>query len=548
MILVSLIRQRTRVSLRGVAMLTALSGIATTMILMVVNMAAEQASQGQVSLRLLALMGVSLLAFGWSQRQSDVIVAREAEHILHDMRLRLFDNVRKAGPDTLNDIGQGPLQTALTQEMQTISSTLPMMLTGMQQMVLLVFVSLYMAWLSIPAFIMVMGFSVIAAAVHLHRARKVMDATREAIAEENKLFDGLTDLLQGFKEVRMNRARRDALMVQLYDLSDRTRLGKTAIKRQWGREFALIQMAFYVMMGLMVFVVPIFTTDYHEVATQTTTAALFMIGPIGSLLFAIPSFGNAEASLTLISRLDQALIEAASGSAVRGDLSEKPEPVDHGLDEAVYEVALRDLSFAYRDGMEGRGFALGPLNATFKRGEISFITGGNGAGKSTMISLLTSLRVADNGDILVNGEPLAREQLQTYRDKFATVFTDYHLFRELFGIDPVDPARAKALLEKMEIDDKVELIGNSFSTTDLSQGQRKRLMLVTAMLEDKPILVLDEWAADQDPYFRTVFYEKLLPELRDQGKIIICVTHDDRWFNVADRIYYLRDGCLISVV
>lgn len=542
MILVDLIRQRTRVSLRGVAMLTALSGIATTMILMVVNMAAEQASQGQASVRLLALMGVSLLAYAWSQRQSDVIVAREAEHILHNLRLRLFDNVRKAGPDTLNDIGQGPLQTALTQEMQTISGALPMILTGLQQMVLLVFVSFYMAWLSMPAFIMVMGFSVIAAVVHLHRARKVSDATRDAVAEENKLFDGLTDLLQGFKEVRMSRARRDDLMVQLYDLSDRTRLAKTAIKRQWGREFSLIQLAFYVMMGLMVFVVPIFTTDYHEVATQTTTAALFMIGPIGSLLFAIPSFGNAEASLAQISRLDQALIAAAAPPTGTDGVVKTGQGAVLPVDDVVRDITLSDLCFAYRDQNGGKGFALGPLNAKFERGKISFITGGNGAGKSTMISLLTGLRSAESGDILVNGVPLAPDQLQSYRDRFATVFSDYHLFRDLFGIAPVDPERAQMLLEKMEIDDKVELVDNAFSTTDLSQGQRKRLMLVTAMLEDKPVLVLDEWAADQDPYFRKIFYEYLLPELRDQGKIVICVTHDDRWFHIADQVCYLRDG------
>ncbi|WP_143589701.1 cyclic peptide export ABC transporter [Thalassospira mesophila] len=542
MILLNLIRERTRVSLRGVSMLTALSGIATTMILMVVNMAAEQAAEGRVSLRLLALMGVSLLAFGWSQRQSDVVVAREAEHILHNLRLRLFDNVRKAGPDVLADIGQGPLQNALTQEMQTVSASLPVILTGIQQMVLLVFVCFYMAWLSIPAFLMVMAFTVIAAAVHLHRVRKVSSATRDAQAEENQLFGGLTDLLHGFKEVRMNRRRRNGLMAQLHGLSDRTRIAKTAIKRQWGREFALIQLAFYVMMGLMVFVIPLFTTDYHDVATQTTTAALFMIGPIGTLLFAIPSFGNAEAALTEISRLDDALTTANDGQVAPNSNVTDADTAALPAKDAISQIALRDLCFAYTGGVEGRGFALGPLNATFNRGEVTFITGGNGAGKSTMISLLTGLRVANSGGITLDDVHITDARLQAYRDNFATVFTDYHLFGELYGVNAVDPARAEALLEKMEIANKVKLVNHAFSTTDLSQGQRKRLMLITAMLEDKPILVLDEWAADQDPHFRKIFYETLLPELRDQGKIVICVTHDDRWFHIADRLYHLRDG------
>lgn len=143
---------------------------------------------------------------------------------------------------------------------------------------------------------------------------------------------------------------------------------------------------------------------------------------------------------------------------------------------------------------------------------------------------------------MVNDCPLPTDALQLYRDHFATVLSDYHLFRELYGIDEIDPKRVEPLLKQMEIDDKVEIDDNAFSTTSLSQGQRKRLALIAALLEEKPVLVLDEWAADQDPHFRSVFYEKILPSLRKQGKIIICVTHDDRWFDAADTIYHVRDG------
>ncbi|MDP2699984.1 cyclic peptide export ABC transporter [Thalassospira sp.] len=541
MLLIKLIRTRARVSLRGVIALSALAAISTTLILMVVNMAAEQASNGDVSLRLLALMAVSVLGFAWAQKKANLITAREVEYILHDMRVRLFDGVRAAGPDLLARIGQGRLQSALTQEMQNISTSLPMILIGVQQMVMLVFVSLYLASLSVIAFVMIAIFSAVAAFVHIHRMRAVLAAGQKATADEGRLFGGLTDLLHGFKEVRLNRTREQDLLTDLHGFSHDARTAKTTIKEQWGREFAMIQLAFYLMMGMMVFVVPMFTTDYHDMAMQTTTAALFMIGPIGAFMQTIPALGDAENALSRLNALDQEMQDELARDHHGSDNTAQWPALD------PREIVLRDASFAYRDPTDGRGFAVGPLSITFRRGEISFITGGNGSGKSTLIALLTGLRPVASGAIAVDDVDIDPTRMQSWRDCIATVFSDYHLFSELYGHEDIDPDQANRLLHQMEIDTKVTLTGNRFSTTDLSQGQRKRLALVAALLENKPVLVLDEWAADQDPHFRAFFYEKLLPELRAQGKMIICVTHDDRWFDRADHIYHMRDGQIETV-
>ncbi|MGM0562114.1 MAG: ATP-binding cassette domain-containing protein, partial [Pseudomonadota bacterium] len=305
-----------------------------------------------------------------------------------------------------------------------------------------------------------------------------------------------------------------------------------------------IQLAFYFMMAAMVFIVPNFTTDYHDVAVQTATATLFLLGPIGSTIMAVPSFNDADAAISKITELETRLGEAleqqrAAVGGTRAEADEAPAGSSQRIQD-IQEIALKSVRFTY-PGPTG-GFGVGPLNARFKSGEITFITGGNGAGKSTIIALLTGLRPVDSGEITVDGHAVPVEKLQDYRDRFATVLSGYHLFGELYGIDPIDPERVDALIRQMEVDHKVTLEGNGFSTTALSQGQRKRLALIVAQLEEKPILVLDEWAADQDPHFRAVFYEEILPSLREQGKILVCVTHDDRWFHVADRIYHVRDG------
>lgn len=546
MLLIDLLRSRTRIDLRLAVGLLSLASIATTMVLIIVNLAAEQAEDGVASMRYLGMMGLSLIGYIWAQKKSSDMIAAEVEHILHQLRLGMFDRVRKAAPDTLARVGQGAVQTALTQEMQTVSAALPLMLNGVQQVVLIICVAAYLAWLSTFAFVMISVLAIVVSTIHLQRIRKINDATRDAIDDENLLFGGLSDLLHGFKEVKMNSRRRAALLGALNDRSIRARDTKSVVKAQWSREFALIQLAFYGMMAAMVFIVPIFTSDYHDVAVQTTTAALFMIGPIGAVVAAVPSFTDSDVALRKIKDIDDQLEDALDAQhaqeATNGTSS--PETLEklRGALGNIAEISLRDVRFAYPGTSDSPGFAVGPINATFKKGEITFITGGNGAGKSTIIAVLTGLRPAAGGSIMVNDCPVPTDALQLYRDHFATVLSDCHLFRELYGIDDIDPKRVQTLLKQMEIDDKVELDDNAFSTTSLSQGQRKRLALIAALLEEKPVLVLDEWAADQDPHFRSVFYEKILPSLRKQGKIIICVTHDDRWFDTADTIYHVRDG------
>ena len=98
-----------------------------------------------------------------------------------------------------------------------------------------------------------------------------------------------------------------------------------------------------------------------------------------------------------------------------------------------------------------------------------------------------------------------------------------------------------------EMKEKVEMTDQGFTTTDLSTGQRKRLAIIAAILEEKPILVLDEWAADQDPYFRKKFYTELLPLIKDMGHSIIAVTHDDKYYSYADKLYKMEYGRLKNV-
>jgi putative ATP-binding cassette transporter len=198
-------------------------------------------------------------------------------------------------------------------------------------------------------------------------------------------------------------------------------------------------------------------------------------------------------------------------------------------------------------------FRVGPVNLTFRPGELVFIVGGNGSGKTTLAKVLTGLYEPEGGTIELDGKPIGFAERAAYRQRFTAVFNDFHLFDALLGI--VDPnaasrsqadARANALVAKLALDHKVQVVNGAFSTRELSTGQRKRLALVIAYLEDRPFYLFDEWAADQDPQFKAVFYEQLLPELRSRGKTVLVISHDDRYFHLADRVLKLDNGSIVS--
>ncbi|MBU0724007.1 MAG: cyclic peptide export ABC transporter [Alphaproteobacteria bacterium] len=534
MLLFDLFRREARIDPRGVLFLSALAAASTTLILVVVNLASEEASKGEVSLRLVVLMVCGCLLLALSMTRVSVAVAEEVERIVERRRVHIFDDICKGDLRLVESIGRGRLYGAITQNLQVISRNLPMVVIGLQHAVMLVFVSAYLAWLSFLALGLFLGFAALAMLVHTQRLRAINRATEEVSHEESHLVERLRDILDGFKEVRMSHARAAALIEEAVIVSDKVRTAKTAVKGQWAREFAAIQLAFYLLIALMVFVVPLFTTEFHTVVMQATTTALFMIAPISSLIQTIPALNDGEAAMREIEVLRQAL---------RHETERAQDETLEPLREPLRDIVLEDIAFTYGKG--GRhDFRVGPLNARFEAGQITFITGGNGSGKSTFLHLLTALMPPESGTIRVNGAPLAPGQRQAYRDTISTVLSDYHLFRPLHGVPQPERKRVAEMLERMQLSDKVGIEDGAFTTIDLSQGQRKRLALIVAEMEDKPVLVLDEWAADQDPHFRAIFYETILPELKARGKIVICVTHDDRWFFVADQLLHMQDGKL----
>lgn len=531
--LLRLILAESRTDHRKFLFMLVVSALGTTLVLALVNRAAQSGSGGHLGLAFLFLFCIYFFAV--SQRFVMSASAQEVEAMIHRLRLRIMTRVRAADLAAMQQVGRAPIYAAVTQEAQSISNSLPVLVVGGQQAVLLVFVSLYLAWLSFVAFLMAGLFGLLAIAFHLGRLRRLKQQSDALAVEQGRLFEGLRGLLAGFKEVTLNRARGDSVLREIEQASESARERTVTIKRVWSREFVATQLLFYLLLGVMVFVVPLFTTHYHDVIVEATVGALFMVGPLGALAQSIPAMNDSLQALRNIRALEQRL------QRVGGDApNEEAEELPPGVRPETLE--LDGLRYEFRDAQGKLGFVLGPVSARFRAGEIVFVTGGNGSGKSTLFRLMSGLVHPQAGRLLLDGTPLPVEGYAAYRDRVAAVFSDYYLFRRLHGLEGVSPERIAAELERFELTGKTRVVEGAFTTTDLSAGQRKRLALAVAILEEAPILMLDEWAADQDPLFRRRFYEEILPELKREGRMLICITHDERYFGAADRLYHMADG------
>jgi len=351
---------------------------------------------------------------------------------------------------------------------------------------------------------------------------------------EKEMFRSFNHILDGFKEIKMNRRKSNDLFHNyLTPLVMKTKEMRT-IGMLYFSDFHLFTITcFFSVMGIYVYLFSSFAS--HEIIAKALTITLYITTPARVIIVSIPYIINGGVALNQLRQLAD-------------------EKNVHKVDDHIYDpskesikrfqnITLDNIQFAYQKNNNSNGFHVGPLSLTIKAGEILFITGGNGSGKSTLLKLITGLYKHASGGFKIDGTIVP---MTDHRYLFSAIFSDFHLFDALYGLDAVDDKRVKQLLLEMELADKTQWDGRRFTTIDLSNGQKKRLALIAALLEDKLIYVFDEWAADQAPHFRKYFYEHLLPSFKAHGKTVIAVTHDDNYFCAADRIIKMEYGKVVS--
>ncbi|ALP65139.1 cyclic peptide export ABC transporter [Paraburkholderia caribensis] len=545
-LLLSLLR-RSRGALALALVACIANGVSSVLLVATLNRAlsAPAAADLPLALRFAACALVALIA----RIVSGVLFAGLSQDTMGRMREHVSARVAAAELRDVERVGAAPVQSILTDDATNVSMLFFALPNIVMHGSIVAGCLAYLAWLSWPVCVLALSAIVIGSLGYRFGDIRAIASLEAAGSAQDRLFDYLGSLFAGAKELKLHRERaRQFVDGQLGAAINEVRDHRRRAFVAYAIGVGWIIFLFYVFLGAATFLPSIGVHADAQAAAGYVIVFLFMLVPLDGLLNNLPTVNAARVSLERIERV-LAEFEEPHGAAVL------PAPAVGAQAAAFGTLALRGITHAYFHERDERMFRIGPIDLTFKPGELVFIVGGNGSGKTTLAKVLTGLYEPEVGVIEVDGSAVTRDTRPAYRERFSTVFNDFHLFDTLLGIvDPDDnggaraaaDARANALIARLALDHKVSVENGTFSTRALSTGQRKRLALVVAYLEDRPFYLFDEWAADQDPSFKAVFYEQLLPELRGRGKTVVVITHDDRYFSLADRVLKLDNGAIVN--
>lgn len=505
------------------------SGVAHTGLLALINhvIANPGRTGGALALWFAVLAVLKLLTQGWSQ----VLLNRFAQHAIATLRRDLGRRILGAPLRRLEEVGTPRLLASLTDDVLMIADAYRALPRMAVNVAIVLSCSIYLAWLSPLVLVGVGVFGLAGILTYKVLLRGALKSLARAREIQDSLFGHFHGLTQGVKELKLHAGRRKAFLAEGLDrATDDFEKENRDASLGLALTFGWSQLIYFALIGLLMFLLPAMRDTDARTLTGYVVTTLYLMGPLTIVIDTIPSISAADNSLRKIRALDLTLEQAAENPG-------KGEPTP----DRVGRIAVENAVFRYRG--DDHDFTLGPVSLELRGGEITFVVGGNGSGKSTLSKVMTGLYAPDSGRIVVDGKVVDDASREWYRQHFSTVFADFHLFERFIGLDARElDRRAADYLKRLELSTKVKVEGGRLSTTALSQGQRKRLALLTAWLEDRPVYVFDEWAADQDPEFKDVFYKTLLPELRAAGKAVVVITHDDRYFALADRLVRLEGG------
>lgn len=517
----------------------AIGGVCGAGAMVVLTLAPQRISEGTSLFPLALLFLVFLFGYRMTDRAVMEMGLIAVQAALHRTRNRIAGKVARLDLRDMETLSREEQIGAMAQAYATISDVAMPVLGAAQSAVMMVLVLAYLAWLSPAALVLSLMVAALSARSYMAEHRALGDAMGKTGAAETALRGKLGEMLDGFKELRLDQVKRRQILAELRAGSMISAKQRSRVAGIFTEMLVVGKSTEYLLAAAVVFALPALgITEAADIPTMLS-AVLFLMGPLGNVVASLPQVTTLRFAVNSVQafedQVDTLMARHPNGQPVPAGRPVVSMPRLQGIE-------LQGVTYAHtvRDGQPR--FEVGPLDFRIEPGEIVFVTGSNGAGKTTGLRLITGLYPPQSGQLLLNGSPVMPADLEAYRHLFGTVFADFHTFRKPYGIAPDRLPVLHQALRRMQIDRKLPAnIAAGYDPTALSTGQRKRLALALTIAEDRPILVFDEWAADQDPEFRRSFYREVLPDLRQAGKAIIAVSHDDRYFDLADRRYHMAD-------
>lgn len=520
----------------GIGLLGAINSLSNIVLLMLINnvLGGKYVLAGQYTwLAFLVLTGISFAANRYFQNY----MVGLTNNIMFDLELSIIQKVRNASFESFERLGSEKIYAAISDA--RLLSRIPQVVVMLLNSAITVICALvYLFWISFIGGVIVFLLMATLLIVYMIRDRNISKDLNIVRDLQDSYYDSLRELMVGFKQIRISALRNDNLFNR-YLFQNRNKakgLSVKTAKKYVGNEL-LGTYSWYIVLGIVIFVLPaVFGITLAQTAVFIATV-LFMIGPVSQLVMFFPFYTASKISLERMQQIDSQLkVDAV------------PVPKSHAVEEEINSIRFEDIYYSYQDG-ESNTFHLELPEMTLSKGELIFVTGGNGSGKTTFINILTGLCKPVRGKLFINEEEIPWEKFCTYSNNMAVVYTNHHLFSENYDDHDLsdDNEQLAQLRSMINLEGIMKRVSEkNWVDTGLSRGQQKRLSLLLALLEDKPLLILDEWAAEQDPYNRRLFYTEWLAAIKAMGKTIIAITHDDDYYHLADRVIKFNYGKVVS--
>ncbi|WP_233420799.1 cyclic peptide export ABC transporter [Xenorhabdus nematophila] len=457
--------------------------------------------------------------------------------IIFEVRSTLVKRILNTPYAILDRIGGHKVQASLTSDVSDISRAISTMPQFIYHVITVIACFGFLAFKSIELFIVtvvILPFGLLITRYFISRAEAYDEIYRE---DYDSLHEQFKSLVDGVKELNNNEKRKHSFFnrgvlpsLEKINISDLKSEIFWKLNENWG------QILLFLVLGTLLFSHVMWGIGKGNDILTFIFIMTFLLGPVDFILSSQETIIKALISLRKIDRLQ------FSENLSMDPASSKTEEFREWS-----QISLRSVSFQYAG--EGNSFSVGPINLEIQRGEIIIIKGGNGSGKSTFAKLLIGLLNQSNGDIFIDNKLINKDNRDNYLNMYSVIHSDFYLFDTVINRkgELADDELTRQYLNKLDLAGKVTVKNGKLSTTKLSHGQRKRLALVISYLEDAPIYLFDEWAADQDPNYRGFFYNELLAEMKLNGKTVIVISHDDKYFHVADRVITMDNGLVESI-
>lgn len=488
-----------------------------------------------------------------------LIIARLTLWSAFDLRLQIGRQWVGSPLSKLERQGNAKLLNAITRDVDVLSHSMRELPKLCVDFTITAVCFSYMGWLSWQLLAILVAF--MSALTLIRGAQKAQHRklVSEAHTHAETLLGSFSAMGSGIKELKMNLLRWNAFYTgELYQTSAKFREASYRTEVLFAFIYGYSEIALFMFLAILMFGLPLIGVFPLSLVVTFTVAFLYVRGHMDRVLEAPQQFVQAQVALDNLETLgifkNRSLLTITKLQRLTeqdqiAQSMEREIKVDSRVpDNPSSCLRLRAVEYEYEASAESGGFKVGPVDLSIGAGELVFVTGGNGSGKTTFAKVLCGLYEPHRGELWLDNVRIDAGNRVWYAQQFGAVFSDSYLFSSLYGADDL-PQTSKVVneyLQELGLQDKVKFVQGRFSTIALSQGQKKRLALLVAYMEDRPFYLFDEWAADQDPEFRQVFYFRILPELKAKGKTVIAITHDDRYYPVADRVLKFEAGALVS--